>query len=103
MKLLKKLMKEEQQILVIRQELESMKLLNKLKRRAEDLRNKARAKIHETPEQAHERREANLRNVTRHRANQTAANIQEKINANSRIEEMVSIPQFSEFVEVMDS
>ncbi len=42
-------------------------------------------------------------NVTRHRANQTAAKIQETINANSRIEEMVSIPRISEFVEVTDS
>jgi hypothetical protein len=72
-------------------------------RRAADLRNKARATVHETPEQAHERREANLRNVTRHRANRTPAKIQETINADSRIEEMVSIPQISEFVEVTDS
>jgi hypothetical protein len=41
--------------------------------------------------------------VTRHRANKTQAKIQERINANSRIEEMMSIPQISEFVEVMDS
>jgi hypothetical protein len=41
--------------------------------------------------------------VTRHRANQTPAKIQETINANSRIEEMVSIPQISDFVEVRDS
>ncbi len=41
--------------------------------------------------------------MTRHRANQTPANIQETINANSRIEEMVSIPRISEFVEVTDS
>jgi hypothetical protein len=71
--------------------------------RQSDLSYKARARIHETPEQAHERREANLRNVTRHRANQTRANIQDTINANSRIEEMVSIPRISEFVEVTDS
>jgi hypothetical protein len=30
----------------------------------ENLRSKARARIHETPEEAHERREANLRNVS---------------------------------------
>jgi len=72
-------------------------------KRAADLRNKARARANETPEQAHERREANLRNVTRHRANQTQANIQKTINANSRIEEMVSIPRITEFVEVTDS
>jgi len=41
--------------------------------------------------------------VTRHRANQTATKILETINANSRIEEMVSIPQISEFVEVTNS
>jgi hypothetical protein len=41
--------------------------------------------------------------VTRHRANQTPAKIQETINANSRIEEMVSIPRISEFLEVRDS
>jgi hypothetical protein len=41
--------------------------------------------------------------VTRHIANQTAAKIQETINANSRIEEILSIPQISEFVEVTDS
>jgi len=40
--------------------------------------------------------------VTRHRANKTQAKIQERINANSRIEEMLSIPRISEFVEVMD-
>jgi len=72
-------------------------------RRAADLRNKTRARLHETPEQAHERREANLRNVRRHRSNHTPAEIQETINANSRIEEMVSIPRISEFVEVTDS
>ncbi len=55
------------------------------------------------PEQAHERREVNLRNVRRHRSNHTPAEIQETINANSRIEEMVSIPRISEFVEVTDS
>jgi hypothetical protein len=72
-------------------------------RRAANLRNKAKGRANKTPEQAHERREANLRNVTRHRANQTRAKIQERRNANSRIEEMVSIPRISEFVEVMDS
>jgi hypothetical protein len=41
--------------------------------------------------------------VTKHRANQTPAKIQEMLNANSRIEEMVSIPGISEFVEVTDS
>jgi hypothetical protein len=80
------------------------------KRREANLRNVTRhtanqswVKIQETSEQAHKRREANLRNVTRCRANQTQAKIQEAINANSRIEEMVSIPQISEFVEVRDS
>jgi hypothetical protein len=41
--------------------------------------------------------------VARHRANQTLDKIQERRDANSRIEEMVSIPRISEFVEVMDS
>jgi hypothetical protein len=41
--------------------------------------------------------------VTRHRANQNPAKTQETKNANSRIEEMVSIPRISEFLEVMDS
>jgi hypothetical protein len=41
--------------------------------------------------------------VTRHRANQTRAKIQERINDYSRIEEIVSVPRISEFVEVMGS
>ena len=85
-------------------------------RRAADLRNKARARANETPEQAHERRQSDLRNKARARANETPeqdcerrdANLRSQSrhrerNANSRIEEMVSIPRISEFVEVMDS
>ena len=60
-------------------------------RREANLRNKARARIHETSEQAHERREANLRNVTKHRANQTSAKFHEMIHANSRNEENVEV------------
>jgi len=61
--------------------------------RQSDLSYKARARANETPEQGHERREANLRSQSRHRGR----------NSNSRIEEMVSIPRISEFVEVTDS
>jgi hypothetical protein len=85
-------------------------------RRAADLRNKARARAKETPEQAHERRQSNLRNKARAKANETPEQGHERResnlrsqsrhrerNANSRIEEMLSIPQISEFVEVRDS
>jgi hypothetical protein len=41
--------------------------------------------------------------VTRDRANQTPGKIQRMINATSRIEEMVSIPRISKFVEDRDS
>ena len=50
-------------------------------RRESDLRNKATARANETPEHAHERRKANF--LTRHRANQTQAKIQERKNGDS--------------------
>jgi len=60
-------------------------------KKGEQQRNKARARVRETPEQTHERREANLRNVTKHRANQTSAKFHEMIHANSRNEENVEV------------
>jgi hypothetical protein len=43
-----------------------------------DLRNKARARAIETPEQAHERRESDLRNKARARASETPEQAHER-------------------------
>jgi hypothetical protein len=62
-----------------------MKLLVKLKKkRAADLRNKAKARANKTLEQAHERRAADLRNKVKARANETLEQAHERRVADLR-------------------